>query len=875
MENRKKPVEQGAGELEQLRRRVAQLEARERRDSELMLESILRSIPDIIYRLDAEGNILYISEAIRSYGYDPEELIGSSIFSLVHPEDRDKAAYKINERRTGERRTQLLELRLLARDKRPVEFEFAPAASEEEPTLLINAEGIYSSGLPKGDDFLYTQGVARDITDRKWATRALEKAKEDLSRRVAERTAELQQVNQALEREMERRRALYRLREEVWRMKEVDDIKNVIQVLRDCLEILQVPVQGCSIHVIDSVEEPAAVRCWSTSGVGEEWKFSLEDPVVAGQILAMWRDGEPVYRRDLGAGDPFGEFERIGEWYTCQVRSVLDVPYSHGTVGINNEHPEAFSEEDIGALQNLVEVLSEGFLRLEDIQALRQSEERYRQFAEELPVGVVSNTPEGKILYYNAYLRNLLGYFPEDLPELNACELYVDLGDRRELVSQLEKKGEHTYEYRLRRKDGRVIWAHGTTRVVEGEGGEQIYQGFVEDITERKRLEAERDKLEEQLHNSQKLEAVGQLTAGVAHNFNNMLQGMIGNLYLAQLDATEEVQPFLGAAQAAADRAAEMIRQLMVFAQQGVQMECQSVDWFEIVRNTVEICRATFDPKIAIVETLPEGDGVVEGDSGQLRQVIMNLMLNARDALEEEENPASTVCIEGGRVAMKIKPGMASPSGPYLRLRIEDNGIGMEDGTRERIFEPFFTTKPVDRGTGLGLSTAYAIVRQHGGWIECESEKGRGTSMSIFLPLEGTVKTGEAGEGEKGMGEHRGTVLIVDDEEVVRGPTCEFLERSGFKVLVASDGEEGLEVFRREWKRIGLVFLDLSMPGMSGEEMLVELRAIDSDMPVVIFTGHLVEEEDFAGVQGVLQKPFSLEGVLEKALAVMDDRGRA
>lgn len=700
---RKKSVEQGAGELERLRRRVAQLEALERRDSELMLESIVRSIPDIIYRLDAEGNILYISEAIRSYGYDPEELIGSSIFSLVHPEDRDKAAYRINERRTGERRTQLLELRLLARDKRPVEFEFAPAASEEEPTLLVNAEGIYSSERPREDDFLYTQGVARDITDRKWATRALEKAKEDLSKRVAERTAELQQVNRVLQREME----------------------------------------------------------------------------------------------------------------------------------------------------------------------------RFRQFAEELPVGVVSNTPEGEMLYSNAYQRDMLGYSAEELRELKACDLYVDPDDRRELVSQLEKKGECTYECRLRRKDGRIVWTYGTTRVVEGEGGEKIYQGFVEDITERKRLEMERDKLEEQLRNSQKLEAVGQLTGGVAHNFNNMLQGMIGNLYLAQLDAAEEVQPFLGAAQAAADRAAEMVRQLMVFAQQGVPMACQPIDWFEVVRNTVEICRATFDPKIAIAENLPQGEGMIKGDPGQLGQVVMNLMLNARDALEEMGNQNSTVCINGGRVTTKVKPEMASRSGPYLCLRIEDNGVGMADGTRHRIFEPFFTTKPVDRGTGLGLSTAYAIVQQHGGWIECESEMGRGTCMSIFLPLESEVEIGEAGEGARGMGEHRGTVLIVDDEEVVRGPTSQFLVRSGFEVLVARDGEEGLEIFRRERKRIGLVFLDLSMPGMSGEEMLVELRAIDPDMPVVIFTGHLVEEEDFVGVQGVLQKPFYLEGVLEKALEVLEERGRA
>lgn len=744
MENREQTREQLVEELEQLRHRVAELEEQQEKSNaaDLMLRSIVRAVPDVIYRLDASGKIVFINEAVRNYGYEPDELIGTSIFELIHPEDRAKAAYRINERRTGERSTRLLELRLLTPSKKAVSFELMTADDDGEPTLLVNAEGIYSSGTPRAGEFLYTQGVARDITERKWASRVLEKSKEELSRRVAERTAELEVANRNLQREERRQRALNRMREEMWRMNGGKDIEKVIAALRDCLVMLGVPVQGFSIHVVKEDSEPLDVKCWSSDGPSGEWDFEQVDPKAASDILQMWRAGKPVYRRDLKEEDPYREFGPLCDCYGHEVRSVLDVPYSHGTVGINNEVSTAFSAADVQAALDLVQVLSEGFLRREDFEALQKSEERYRQFVEELPVGLSRNTLDGRILYQNAYVEKMLGYTPEEQARLEVGDIYLNPADRNDLLARLNEKGEHTYEYRLRRKDGEMVWVRGTTRLISDEVGGEILQGFVEDITEQKRLEEERHRLEEQLRHSQKMEAVGQLTAGVAHHFNNMLQGIVGNLHLAMFDAQPEIMPFLDAAQDASERAADMIRQLMVFTRQGMPPARQTVDLVAVVQDTVGMCRKTFDRRIEIAARMP-AEILVEGDPGQLRQVVMNLMLNARDAVARASGRSPVIGIHVDEVVLG-KGVNGPPLGPCVRLRIEDNGVGMDEQTGRRVFEPFFTTKQVGQGTGLGLATSYAIVHQHGGAIECRSELGTGTRMQVYLPA---VVRRDEGEG--------------------------------------------------------------------------------------------------------------------------------
>ena len=403
--------------------------------------------------------------------------------------------------------------------------------------------------------------------------------------------------------------------------------------------------------------------------------------------------------------------------------------------------------------------------------------------------------------------------------------------------------------------------------MIRDEEGNEIYQGFAEDITAQKQVEAERDTLEGQLRQAQKMEAVGQLTAGIAHNFNNMLQGITGNIYLTMLDAPDDLRPLLEEAQSAADRAAAMVRQLMVFARQGVRSERRPVPLAAIVRNAVEICRETFDRKIDIVDEIPEKDALVLGDVGQLEQVFMNLLINARDAVEEVDREP-VICVRGERVVLEKDADQSVPPGEYVCVRVEDNGAGMDEETRKRVFDPFFTTKPVDRGTGLGLSTVYGIVQQHGGGIDCDSKPEAGARFSVYLPVmdpgpeSGREMTGGA------VASKTGTILVIDDEEMVRHSTARILERCGYDVLLAADGEDGLEVFRRE--PVDLVLLDLSMPRVSGREVLAEWCRLNPDVKVVIFTGYPARTEDFAAARAVVQKPFSMESLTRAVRQVLD-----
>ena len=371
---------------------------------------------------------------------------------------------------------------------------------------------------------------------------------------------------------------------------------------------------------------------------------------------------------------------------------------------------------------------------------------------------------------------------------------------------------------------------------------------------------AERHLLEEQLRQAQKMEAVGQLTAGIAHNFNNLLQGILGNVSLSLAEAPDLLKPLLEDAESAGNRAAEMVRQLMVFSRQGIQPAYEPVDVAALLRDVVDICRRTFDRRIHIQVREPRAPVQVAGSRGQLEQTLMNLLINARDALDvgATRQPSirvsaeSVTCGPDERVSgERLKPGA------YVRIRVQDSGRGIDPEIRERVFEPFFTTKEVGAGTGLGLSMVYGIVHQHGGAIDCASEPEAGSTFSVYLPVmvreEKVYSEADAAPVERGAE----TILVIDDEEVVRRSARLMLEKFGYTVLQAAEGLEGLEVLQREGEQIDLVLLDLSMPRMSGQETLEKIRALRSDLKVVLFTGYASEEGEFEGVDGIAQKPFS------------------
>ena len=351
-------------------------------------------------------------------------------------------------------------------------------------------------------------------------------------------------------------------------------------------------------------------------------------------------------------------------------------------------------------------------------------------------------------------------------------------------------------------------------------------------------LEARRH-LEEQLLHAQKMEAVGQLTAGIAHNFNNMLQAIMGNLSLALNDVAPAQRPFLQEALTSSERAAAMIRQLVLFARKGGPAMRRPVDLLHAVEQVASICRRTFDHRIYLWTQLPAEPVAVQGDAGQLEQALLNLCLNARDAMDNMDRPArlEVVVDQVATGNVNAPPYLHSLPQAYARIRVMDNGSGMDEAVQARIFEPFFTTKSVDNGTGLGLSTVYAILRDHQGWIECESQPGSGTSFTLYLPI---LPEGLPLPLAKPavLAQERGTetLLLVDDEDLVRTTVARMLRRLGYQVLEATGGAEGLEIFARCREHIALVLLDLSMPEMPGQEVYDRLLTLAPTLKILVGT---------------------------------------
>ena len=414
-------------------------------------------------------------------------------------------------------------------------------------------------------------------------------------------------------------------------------------------------------------------------------------------------------------------------------------------------------------------------------------------------------------------------------------------------------------EYRIVRSDGAVRWvmAKGT---VLGE----IVLGAVIDVTERR----QRD---EQLRQTQKLEAVGQLTAGIAHNFNNMLMGMLSSLELAARRAPPELESPLQGAEQSAQRAAHLVRQLMTFAGRNrpTTRSVESIDL--LVERAVAFCRTTFDRRIAF-DTDYEASARARVDPAQVEQALLNTLINARDALAGIEAPRVAVRVD---VVSAGAPELEGRPGDHVRVRVTDNGVGMDATTATRIFEPFFTTKPLGKGTGLGLATTRAIAIEHGGFVSCDTVPRQGTTFSLYLPrVSAAVDEPRTGTNELGVGV-RGTetILVVDDEASIRHVVSLMLSSAGFTAKVASSGEEALELLgdARLASGVALVLLDVSMPGISGLALRRRVRELAPRARVVYFTGYAFEA--FDSDDAVLEKPATESRILGTIREVLDRPG--
>ncbi|MDA8122966.1 MAG: response regulator [Deltaproteobacteria bacterium] len=393
---------------------------------------------------------------------------------------------------------------------------------------------------------------------------------------------------------------------------------------------------------------------------------------------------------------------------------------------------------------------------------------------------------------------------------------------------------------------------------------------------------SEKTRLERQIIEMQKMEAVGTLAGGIAHDFNNILTGILGNLDLAQNAIPPASPAWMPVKESirASERAAHMVRQLLDFSRRSPSTR-KSLDLRKVTREVADLFSQTIDKRIGVETVSDDEIWLASADPNQMHQVVMNLCVNARDAIMERLEGRSVPGIPEGGFRIRLIVRNASVGEDYCRkypyarrgefvvVSISDNGAGMDEATRQRIFEPFFTTKKLGRGTGLGLSTVYGIIKQHEGWINLESRPGEGTTFRTYLPR-ADMGAEEESQGPEATRPKPGkeTILLVDDEEIIRSVCQQILELQGYSVITASDGQEAIDLYLRERERIDIVILDMTMPSMSGADVLTRIRTLNPHARVILSSGYQTGEHHLASA--FLPKPYRAEDLARIVREVLD-----
>jgi PAS domain S-box-containing protein len=472
--------------------------------------------------------------------------------------------------------------------------------------------------------------------------------------------------------------------------------------------------------------------------------------------------------------------------------------------------------------------------------------------------------PDGRLLYVNDKACEALGYSREELLSMKIQEINPDFPSERWPSHWEELRQRRTYlvESRHRTKDGNLIPVEVTANYIEFDGKEYNCAS-ARDITYRKRAEEESRLLQSQLIQAQKMEALGLLAGGIAHDFNNLLTGILGyaNLLCHKKGIDPEIDRAAGAIQRASERASNLTAQLLGFARKGKNLNIE-LDLGRVVTAVIGLLERTLDQRIRIVTDFHPGGGCVLGDPSQLDQVVMNLAVNACDAMPEGGRlKISTERVTLDEAFCRDREGMTP--GNHILLSVGDNGIGIPPENLERIFDPFFTTKPQGKGTGLGLSMVFGIVRNHGGCVDVRSEAGAGTEFRIYLPESRPGAPKEAVEMSAPLPRGRGRILLVDDQETVREVARDMLEALGYEVITASDGLEGVSRYRDLWREIDLVIVDMVMPNLSGGDCFRRMKEINPRTRVVLSSGYSMEGaiQDVMneGILAFIQKPYRLE----------------
>ncbi len=646
---------------------------------------------------------------------------------------------------------------------------------------------------------------------------------------------------------------------------ELADLSHSINQMLDALEKSQLEAAAQSARLRIMVERMPAVL-WTTD---TELKFGIS---MGAGLQNLSQQTDEVSGRSLY--DYFGTHDREYAPIAAHLRALRGESTSYVTTWMGRtfeSHTEPLRDAS-DAIVGVIGIALDSTGRVLAEEALRESESGYRSIIQEAPYGICRCTVGGSFTLVNRALVRMLGFESEgELLGLNiGTDIFEESRDHSNFIEQLHSQNSaEGVETLWKQRDGKSIIVRLAGRAVrEARGQIAYFEMIAEDISERRELEL-------QLRQSQKMQAIGQLAGGVAHDFNNLLTVVKGHieLILNTMALTDPLFPRLDQVQKAANRASSLTRQLLAFSRLQV-LQPQILDLNGIVSGMIQMLSRIIGENIELVFRPGGILGRVKADAGQLEQILLNLVVNARDAMPN-----------GGQLAIETENveldesysqfhSQAKP-GAYVMLAVSDTGCGMDASTQARIFEPFFTTKEPGKGTGLGLATVYGVVKQSDGYIWVYSEPGQGTTFKIYLPLAADlVESPKTQAATPAPARGSETILLVEDEESVRNLVADFLKSSGHTVIEAGEGEEAIRLASSQKQKIDLLISDVVMPKLSGRELWNDLRKRLPTLKVLFISGYtddsVVRHGVIDGDVAFLQKPFTMRALAAKIREVLD-----
>lgn len=609
--------------------------------------------------------------------------------------------------------------------------------------------------------------------------------------------------------------------------------------------------------------------------------FNLTNPESRGVMVVAFRKQTPFLVDNVDTIEKDLSKKSLDFAHRMGAQSFICVPivFEQESMGIllvdNVRSKRNLSQSDMNLLMGLARHIGISINNARIYARIRESEEKFRSLSESAPDIIFTLDDKGAISYVNPAWEKILGYPPDEVIGRHFAR-FAKPEEHSRMISLFKRiRKERTT---VRQEIGIMLHRDGSERYFLGSAAPNVDSegrftvvGMLRNVTEQRQLELK-------LHHASKMEAVGTLTGGISHDFNNIMQAISGYNQLLMMKRRESDPDWkhLTSIDKLVQRASDLIKQLLIFSRK-MESKLKAVDLNEEVLRFHDLIVQTIPRMITVETDLEEGLYVIQADPVQLGQIIMNLAVNARDAMPE--GGILRIQTANVRIDLEMKiGGLALPPGKYVQLTVSDTGTGMTKEVLEHIFEPFFTTKEAGKGTGLGLSVVYGIVRNHGGTIVCASEPRGGTVFQIYLPAWSPVESPAAtvpAALEEPTAKGSETILLVDDETHLLETGKDILEEYGYKTLLAQDGETALDRYRRNMGEIDLIILDLIMPGMGGIKCLSELVALNPNVRVIVASGYSasVKEKEVRrmGARGFINKPYKIQELLRMIRSILDE----